>query len=382
MRITKLAFTSLAAAVVAVSAQAETFTVTNSDDAGAGSLRDAMTQANAAAGADRIAFDISGAGPHVITPASPLPVITDAVHLDGESQAGIVLDGGLTPAPDRIGPTLSRDGFMGIVIQSAGSTIAGLEIRGFQRGISIGNREGGPQAYSATDNTIRDNRIHSNERIGVDLYALGPDASVSGNTVVDNDLHDNFAGSQFQAVDGGTCSGNTVEANQIHDNVMVGVNLQTVGASPRPASLSGNMIRGNTVTGNGSSGGDGGISMVALAIGSHGYTPTLSGNTVSGNQIRGNAPHGLWLVAAVNDGGSALTTDNRIADNTIEANEGWGVKILGALNGLPPIFGDGTVVGNVFQGNTFAGNGLGEIELPVNATAVQSTSWGMMKSRF
>jgi len=132
---------------------------------------------------------------------------------------------------------------------------------------------------------------------------------------------------------------------------------------------------------NGSAAGDGGISMASLAIGAHGYTPTLAGNTVAGNNIRGNAPHGLWLVAGVNDGGSAETTDNRIADNTIEANEGWGVKILGALNGLPPIFADGTVAGNVFQGNSFAGNGLGEIS-GNSATAVEHTTWGAIKSRW
>lgn len=41
-------------------ANAATFTVTNTNDSGAGSLRDAITQANAAAGADIIAFSVSG----------------------------------------------------------------------------------------------------------------------------------------------------------------------------------------------------------------------------------------------------------------------------------------------------------------------------------
>lgn len=381
MRLKHLTLAALTAVLSASGAQAATFTVTNVDDAGGGSLRDAMTQANATAGADRIAFDISGAGPHVVTPASELPVLTDPVHIDGASQAGIVLDGGLVPSPDRSGPNLSRDGFMGLVIQSSGNTINGLEIRGFQRGISIGNRDGGPRAYSATGNTIRDNRIHSNERIGIDLYALGTEASVSGNVLENNDLHDNFAGVQFQAMDGGTCSGNDTQNNQIHGNVVVGLNVQTLGVSPNAPAMTGNVIRGNDVFDNGSAAGDGGISMASLAIGAHGYTPTLAGNTVVGNNIRGNAPHGLWLAAGVNDGGSALTTENRIADNTIEANAGWGVKILGALGGLPPIFEDGAVVGNVIQGNSFAGNGLGAIS-GGSATAVQSSSWGTIKSRF
>ena len=43
-------------------ATAATFTVTNTTDTGPGSLRQAITDANAAAGADTIAFNVSGAG--------------------------------------------------------------------------------------------------------------------------------------------------------------------------------------------------------------------------------------------------------------------------------------------------------------------------------
>jgi hypothetical protein len=69
-------------------ASAATFTVTNTSDSGAGSLRQAITDANAAAGADTIAFDIAGSGVHTIVPASPLPAITEAVTIDGYTQTG------------------------------------------------------------------------------------------------------------------------------------------------------------------------------------------------------------------------------------------------------------------------------------------------------
>src|SRR4051812_22759847 len=52
-----------------------TFTVTNTLDSGAGSLRTAITSANNAAGADTIAFAIPGTGTHTITPATALPAI-------------------------------------------------------------------------------------------------------------------------------------------------------------------------------------------------------------------------------------------------------------------------------------------------------------------
>src|SRR5215212_2726267 len=54
-------------------ALAATFTVSNANDDGAGSLRAAITSANATAGADTITFDITGPGPHTIQLASALP---------------------------------------------------------------------------------------------------------------------------------------------------------------------------------------------------------------------------------------------------------------------------------------------------------------------
>lgn len=64
------------------------FTVTNNLDAGPGSLRQAVTDANAAAGADVINFNIPGGGFHTITLTSALPTITDPVTIDGTTQPG------------------------------------------------------------------------------------------------------------------------------------------------------------------------------------------------------------------------------------------------------------------------------------------------------
>src|SRR4051812_43367732 len=65
-----------------------TFTVTNVDDSGTGSLRDAIAQANAASGLDTIAFDVPGAGAHTITPTSPPPDVTDPAIIDASTQPG------------------------------------------------------------------------------------------------------------------------------------------------------------------------------------------------------------------------------------------------------------------------------------------------------
>src|SRR5215472_1782385 len=79
-----------------------TITVTGTGDTiandGVITLREAITAANTDAasgdapagspGLDMIAFDIPGAGPHTITLTSPLPTITEAVTINGQTQPG------------------------------------------------------------------------------------------------------------------------------------------------------------------------------------------------------------------------------------------------------------------------------------------------------
>ena len=74
--------------LAASSLAAATFTVTNTNDSGPGSLRQAILDANANPGADTIAFQIVGSGVQTIAPATPLDPITDAVTIDGYTQPG------------------------------------------------------------------------------------------------------------------------------------------------------------------------------------------------------------------------------------------------------------------------------------------------------
>ncbi len=73
--------------------QAASFTVTNTNNAGAGSLRQAITDANAdntatVALPHNILFAIAGAGVKTIAPTAQFPFITRPVVIDGYSQAG------------------------------------------------------------------------------------------------------------------------------------------------------------------------------------------------------------------------------------------------------------------------------------------------------
>jgi Ca2+-binding RTX toxin-like protein len=65
-----------------------TFTVTNNNDSGAGSLRQAIINANNTPGTDDIVFNIGAGGVQTIALQTPLPEITTRINLDGTTQPG------------------------------------------------------------------------------------------------------------------------------------------------------------------------------------------------------------------------------------------------------------------------------------------------------
>jgi len=93
------------------------YTVTNLLDAGTGSLRDAMIEANTNPGADEITFSVAG----TIQLTSALPTITDTVTIDGSTAPGFAS----TPVI-----TVDFAGETGLVLtgSSVGSTLRSLSI--------------------------------------------------------------------------------------------------------------------------------------------------------------------------------------------------------------------------------------------------------------
>src|SRR5438105_2729402 len=91
------------------------FTVTNTDDAGPGSLRAAIQNANTTAAADTIEFSIDSSGVQSIGLGSALPAITRPLTIDATTQD-----------PNALTPVIELDG------AETGSSANGLTVNGAQ----------------------------------------------------------------------------------------------------------------------------------------------------------------------------------------------------------------------------------------------------------
>jgi len=150
--------------------------VTNTDDIGMGSLRNALEYANENNHVitDQIIFNIPGAGPHTIQPANFLPTIDEPVIIDGYTQPGA--SSASSTLLIELEGTNAGAGSNGLTINSSNCTIKGLIIDGFS-----GN---GIQVKGGTGNAILSNSIHSNGGLGIDL---GGDGAVTANDLGDVD---------------------------------------------------------------------------------------------------------------------------------------------------------------------------------------------------
>lgn len=267
---------------------------TNSDngDSGAptpGSLRAAIVNANANAGLDQITFNIAGAGVQTINLPTPLPIITDAIAIDGTTQSGyagvpvIELNG--------LGLILASNGLF--LSTTNGSTIRGLTINNFKvAGIRI---DGG------SNNIIQSNLIGTNAT-GTASAPNGIGVQITG-------------GSSGNTVGGVTAA----ERNIISGNAKTGVRIDSVATNN---TIAGNFI-GTTINGT-----------IALSNGSHGIEIVSGsrGNTIggtingTGNIIAGNVGNGIRV-------GDATTASNQIRGNRI----GVGFSGTGVGNGLDGI---------------------------------------------
>jgi hypothetical protein len=163
-----------------------TFTVVNTNDGGPGSLRQALLDAYDGfqapgypyPGPDVIAFNIPGAGPHVISLESELPSIRGYKDvLDGYTQPGSAPAAGSAPAKLQVVLDGSRfgPGSTGLSLLDDW-TVRGLAIREFENGIASGG-------FGAM--RIEGNHIESGSNpfgVGINLSSDSSHGTVGGTT--------------------------------------------------------------------------------------------------------------------------------------------------------------------------------------------------------
>ncbi len=339
---------------LASSVRAATFTVTNSSDSGAGSLRQAILDANANFGDDVIAFNIPGTGVHTITLASPLPAIAHPVTIDGYSQPGSSAnthpEGGgndavLTIEIDGTGAGASPC----LTVNAGNSNILAMIVDGLvvnrcpTAAIRVGT--GGDGALVA-GNFIGTDPTGSFrpgvQGIGIDIEgAVG--VSVSGNVVSGNDVGGVVLGDDSASLDavivgnliGPMANGMSPIPNQ-QEGVLIGVSSGArIGGS---TSAERNVISGNSAHG---------IST------SHAASVMIQGNfigvTASGEYPLGNL-NGILE-------GSASTV---IKGNVVSANSYYGIEFTNSIVATNADV-EGNFVGTDETGAIDLGNGLSGI---------------------
>jgi hypothetical protein len=334
------------------------FFVTNTNDSGAGSLREAIIQANTTSGADQILFNIPSAGALVIQPLTPLPTITEAVVIDGYSQPGT------SPNSANIGTNallrIELDGSLqtgghGLVLAgTGGSTVRGLVVRDFGPGI---NDNGSGIVLRSNNNTITGNflgtdvtgtqdRGNGNSGVSVGLFTgtatftgnviggpgLGQRNLISGNSLGVSLTDDSFGTQVLNNLIGTNRSGDVALPNSNSGIVNRG-NSTVIGAPS-----AGNVISGNTGWGINTGGTSTTIQGNIIGLNGEGSSPL--GNGRSGVNFSNGATGGL--VGGVSAG----------AGNIISGNDEEGIEIGSS-------FGDGPGNNIVVQGNRIGTDLLG-----------------------
>lgn len=355
-----------------------TFTVSATADSGAGSLRQAILDANASPDAsDAILFDFTA--DTVIAPLSALPSIGSGIGISGLIAVPnyhlphVVLDGSLAGA-GASGFTIAGNGSRiermavvnfpahGIVINGSNNYIAGCYVgTDITLAGDLGNGGDGVRIESGSGNQIGSplgvltsapNLIVSNGGAGVHL-ALGSTAT----TVAGNRIGIAFTDVALPNLNGvlidGDSSANITEGNVISNNTDYGIRVNSTAAGNTSAPSQ--FIRGNFIgSGNGGLGDFGNGKSGIFILSAHGVrvggTGVLSGTGASeGNIISGNGTYGV----EINSGSRHQLYNNWIGiDSTgsaAVANNLSGVYVNGSSNNL---------IGSTSGHNVISGNGL------------------------
>jgi hypothetical protein len=295
---------------------------TASPPAGTDTLRSAITDSNATPGPNSITFILPSGS--TISPASPLPTLTQGVTIDGTigGKPGIVIDG-----------TGAGAGSNGFTLNATGVTIKGLD---------IGNFSGtGVEILGPGGDTV------AGCYIGVNL---------AGTAAMPNHTDGVFISSSPNNTIGGSSAG----SNVISGNTGTGVDV--AGAVSRNNVVSFDFI-GTDVTGS------------AALPNNIGVSDELAANTLLSNDlISGNTAGGIMFESGSNNIVRATLVGTNAAGTSALGNGTAGVTVQGETNTSIGVAGFG--FGNVVSGN----HGPGIVVNGSTGTVVANTIVGMNKT--
>lgn len=331
--------------------------VTNIQDSGLGSLRDAIIFANSLGGPQTVVFNIPTTDPgfaggvFTIRPQSDLPVLVNGVTIDGTSQTAFTGD------TNPLGPEVVLNGSM----QPSGDGLR-LDDNNIVRGLVINGFAGYGVVLSwafatggvANNNRILDNYIGTdptgtsavpNGASGILIVGFASPGVQSSNNLIQDNL---ISGNQGQGIALGDAADNQILNNRIGTDRtgMAALGNQGMGVALSNAGAPRNRIQDNIIafnTGDGIHDSPDYRYPVAFTPDGH------QGNAFLGNSIFSNGGLGINLLPApLGSEPGSVVTPNDPGDTDVGANNlqnfpvlgsavtfGGGVTIQGTLNSTP-----------------------------------------------
>ena len=361
--------------------------VTNKNDSGAGSLRQAIEDANNTPGPDSIHFNITSATPYNITPASALPALTETVTIDGTTQPGYAGE----PIVGLVGTSAGSANGLGLL--APGCEIRGLGINRFNgNGIQIqssSNVVAGCYVGTSLDGTIK----RANTAAGVAILQ-GQGNRIGGTEAADRNL---ISGNQTGLyIAGNSARGNVVQGNLIGTDAAGTASLGNANNGillAGPANLIGgtNVAARNIISGNGQSGlyiNDGFASnnwvcgnFIGTKInGTNALANMVDGVTIfravrnliggsvpgAGNVISGNTERGLYIFTS-----TGTASENRVESNLIGTDATGRVALGNRYSGVGVSSGSSNVIGGTISAarNIISGNQQSGVAIELNSLA-------------
>lgn len=335
------------------------YVVTNTSDGSTtvGSLRWAISQANASDGFDAIVFAISGSEPQetfLINSASLISV-TDRVYIDGYTQVGAHAN------------TLEEGSDARILIEVRRTTTSAAQVFAFDSGSSGSVIRG---LSLATNGTADSSAIRINGASGV---------TVVGNyfgLIVDKDGATQVRDVSGRGVGIISGNGNTIGGTDVADRNVFAGNYLVDGREQIYVNTQNNVIIGNLIgtDASGTVGATSSNSITGIGLGANARGNTIGG-TMEGarNVISGNSSHGIYFAA--NSASNNLVIGNYIGTSadgtTVLGNGGEGIALGSAQRN--------TIGGSAVEwGNVIVGSGSNGILVSGNDNLIQYNRIGVL----